>query len=191
MVSPGYLNEGRLVEVSPHQETIVQAALTPTRMLSEFQQKTAPLRQGDTSSLMHLGQMLKLDRLLVLRVQAVGPDITVFGLMVDGITGDIYQEAQKSFSTLSPLFRGEVESWLASSFRKPQYTIPKVKPDARLNPSDPGYIHLSGPREYQHSTAQAISFNFGLTLSGAIASAALSQQMRGFFKGDLKLRVQH
>ena len=80
---------------------------------------------------------------------------------------------------------GEVESWLASSFRKPQYTIPKVKPDARLNPSDPGYIP---PPVVPESINTQIRSGYifltlsGLTLSGAIASAALSQQVRGFFK---------
>ena len=185
LVSAGYHNEGRLIDVAPHQETTVQSALTPTRNLANYQSALAPIRQGNTGAMSSLGQLLKVDRMLILRVQALGPDVTVFGILADGITGEVYQEAQKSFSTLSPLFRGEVESWLAASFRKPQYSIPKVQPDAQLQPNDPGYVPppvaAEGINDQIRSGYIFLTLS-GLALTSGVTLAFLSQQPRADFK---------
>ncbi len=193
LVSPGYQNDGRLIDVAPHQETTIQSALSPTRGLANYQSALGPIRQGNTASLSQLGQILKVDRMLILRVQALGPDVTVFGILADGITGEVYQEAQKSFSTLSPLFRGEVESWLASSFRKPQYSIPKVQPDAQLQPSDPGYVPppvaTEGINDQIRSGYIFLTLS-GLALTSGITLAILSQQPRGDFKNYPQTQAQ-
>lgn len=185
LVSPGYHNEGRTIDVAPHQETTIQSSLRPTAKLTDYQNSTSALRQGNTAALAQMGQLLKVDRILFLRIQAAGPDITVFGILADGVTGETYQEAQKSFSTLSPLFRGEAENWLAASFRKLQFSIPQVRPDQQLQPSDPGYVPppmVSEGINNQIRSGYIFLTVAGLALTSGITFAVLSQQPRDDFK---------
>ena len=130
LVSPGYQNDGRLIDVAPHKKPPFNPpSPPPVAQLSKcWPHSTRQHKLEPTGANFKIG----------IHAGQLGPDVTVFGILADGITGEVYQEAQKSFSTFPR--PGEVENWLASSFRKPQYSIPKVQPDAQLQPSDPGYV---------------------------------------------------
>ena len=62
--------------------------------LTDYQNATSALRRGNTAALAQMGQLLKVDRILFLRIQAAGPDITVFGILADGVTGETYQRLE-------------------------------------------------------------------------------------------------
>lgn len=118
IVRDGYVAFGEAVDIAAGGEETVQATLRPTSGLSEFEKTARKLQSGDQRAAADLAAKLKVEQLFWATVEATGKDVKVSGFLTDGVGGGVLATGDKSFTTTSPRFRGDVELWLAENFRK-------------------------------------------------------------------------
>ena len=157
----GYLPFAAAVDVGRAQEETVQATLRPTKKLATFDELAARMATGSEPAARQLAETLKVDQLFWAHVESAGDNVTVNGVLTDGVGGQTLLKASKSFVLSSSRFRTDLELWVAQTFRKGdagQQSDPKavkvdpggsLLPDAPVEPPTPanivvGYVLLGG-----------------------------------------------
>lgn len=119
----GYQAFGSPVDIGARSEETVQATLRPTARLAEFDDLASRLAGGSEQGAAKLAASLKVDQLLWAVVEAAGDDVTVTAKLTDGVSGSVLASGTKTFVYNSPRFRGDLELWLAQTFRKSQGVV--------------------------------------------------------------------
>jgi hypothetical protein len=120
----GYVTFGASVEVRPGEESTVQASLQPTAQSAKFEDLTSRIATGSEPALGQMATLFRSDRVFITVVQAAGSDVTVFAYLMDGISGNVVKQANKSFVSSSSMYRSELENWLGNTFRQDSVGMP-------------------------------------------------------------------
>ncbi|MCP4501372.1 MAG: PEGA domain-containing protein [Deltaproteobacteria bacterium] len=118
VVKDGYENFGTPVDVAREQERNVQATMRAEKKFAEYDDLTARLGKGSEQGAAELARFLKVDQLFWTQVQQNGDQISVTGMLLDGVSGEPVVTQQKTFQSTSSRFRSEVEMWVSNNFRK-------------------------------------------------------------------------
>lgn len=124
VVRDGYQAFGTAVDVGSFGEETVQATLRPTARLAEFDEYAARMSGGSEPGAAGLAAKMKVEQLLWAVVETAGDDVTIAAALTDGVSGAVVTRATKTFVFNSPRFRGDVELWIAQSFRQGTASVP-------------------------------------------------------------------